>query len=414
MTLKSHTRHIMWDREKERKWFYLGDFGRDDIGRSNHGFLDGRPPPRVRATIEEITDEPGSITTIGHRSEKMLLLTWHVSSEPTKEPVCDSVTPRSLPQHDSSTPSTASQVIEEVMRQLSFEETELDGEAGFGDVAESGMESSGLSHDESFGEPIVEAVRTQEPITKEVIVKDYVSYGKDVEQINGQEDESALSDGHFFYDDEGIDSAYETQYNVQSSEDAGIDDNDDEDDDFLLDEENEIVEPEVDVHLFGKDVDDINVDGFDSDHGNANETSNYRRKRRRYKSITITTNSINRSPPDGVIYKASYPKKGEYILWTMKMEQYLAHTDYALCEVILNGNSTVQMTKDKAGNEVKVPPITARQILARTRERKAKSTLLMAIPNEHLARFHGIKDAKTFWAAIKTIFGGNAESRKMY
>nr|GFA65564.1 hypothetical protein [Tanacetum cinerariifolium] len=29
-------------------------------------------------------------------------------------------------------------------------------------------------------------------------------------------------------------------------------------------------------------------------------------------------------------------RKGEYILWTMKMEQYLAHTDYALWEVILN------------------------------------------------------------------------------
>nr|GEV78069.1 ribonuclease H-like domain-containing protein [Tanacetum cinerariifolium] len=41
-----------------------------------------------------------------------------------------------------------------------------------------------------------------------------------------------------------------------------------------------------------------------------------------------------------------------------------------------------------------------------TRERKAKSTLLMAIPDEHLARFHGIKDAKTLWAAIKTRFGG--------
>nr|GEX44886.1 hypothetical protein [Tanacetum cinerariifolium] len=41
-------------------------------------------------------------------------------------------------------------------------------------------------------------------------------------------------------------------------------------------------------------------------------------------------------------------KKGEYILWTMMMEQYLAHTYYALWEVILNGNSAVQMTKDKA------------------------------------------------------------------
>nr|GFA78360.1 ribonuclease H-like domain-containing protein [Tanacetum cinerariifolium] len=98
-------------------------------------------------------------------------------------------------------------------------------------------------------------------------------------------------------------------------------------------------------------------------------------------------------------------KMGEYILWTMKMEQYLAHTDYALWEVILNGNSAVQMTKDEAGNEVKVPRVTAQHILARTRERKAKSTLLMAIPDEHLARFHGIKDAKTLWAAIKTRFG---------
>nr|GEW18730.1 reverse transcriptase domain-containing protein [Tanacetum cinerariifolium] len=72
-------------------------------------------------------------------------------------------------------------------------------------------------------------------------------------------------------------------------------------------------------------------------------------------------------------------KKGEYIIWTIKIEKYLAHTDYALLELIFN---------------------------ARTRERKAKSTLLMAIPDEHLARFHGIKDPKTLWAAIKTRCGG--------
>nr|GEV34699.1 putative ribonuclease H-like domain-containing protein [Tanacetum cinerariifolium] len=63
------------------------------------------------------------------------------------------------------------------------------------------------------------------------------------------------------------------------------------------------------------------------------------------------------------------------------------------------------LKKDEAGNEIKVPPVTAQQILARTRERKAKSTLLMAISDEHLARFHGIKDAKTLWATVKTRFG---------
>nr|GEX53524.1 hypothetical protein [Tanacetum cinerariifolium] len=47
-------------------------------------------------------------------------------------------------------------------------------------------------------------------------------------------------------------------------------------------------------------------------------------------------------------------------------------------------------------------------------ELKAKSTLLLAIPDEHLFKFHGIKDAKTLWEAIKTRFGGNKESKKMH
>nr|GEW92936.1 hypothetical protein [Tanacetum cinerariifolium] len=58
------------------------------------------------------------------------------------------------------------------------------------------------------------------------------------------------------------------------------------------------------------------------------------------------------------------------------------------------------MIKDEAGNEVVVPPVITQQILAGTKERKAKSTLLMAIPDEHLARFYRIKDAKTLWADL--------------
>ncbi|GJV40378.1 putative ribonuclease H-like domain-containing protein [Tanacetum coccineum] len=52
-------------------------------------------------------------------------------------------------------------------------------------------------------------------------------------------------------------------------------------------------------------------------------------------------------------------------------------------------------------------------LLARKNELKAKSTLLLAIPDEHLLKFHGIKDAKTLWEAIKARFGGNKESKKM-
>nr|GEV59851.1 hypothetical protein [Tanacetum cinerariifolium] len=68
----------------------------------------------------------------------------HESSETSKEPVCDYVTPSSLPQHDSSTPY-------DVMRKLSLDEAKLDREAGFANVEGSGMDSSGLRHDESFG-----------------------------------------------------------------------------------------------------------------------------------------------------------------------------------------------------------------------------------------------------------------------
>ncbi|GJU06482.1 putative ribonuclease H-like domain-containing protein, partial [Tanacetum coccineum] len=46
-------------------------------------------------------------------------------------------------------------------------------------------------------------------------------------------------------------------------------------------------------------------------------------------------------------------------------------------------------------------------------ERKAKSILLLAIPDEYQLRFHGIKDANSLWAAIKSRFGGNVESKKM-
>ncbi|GJW29608.1 hypothetical protein Tco_0046483 [Tanacetum coccineum] len=204
-----------------------------------------RPPLHFRATIEDITDEPGSFAAIEHRSEKMLLLTWHDSSKPTKEPVSESVT------------------------------------SSFGDVARSGVESYRLSHDESFGvddldlnlnelvdlnvfqiktqydlpvsqepyvgrtqEPIVEKVRIQEPITEEVrtyepIVEEVRTQEPIMEEVRTQEPivKYVIVEEYILYDDEEIDIPYDTQYDVHFSEDAGTDDHDDdEDEDFLVDE----------------------------------------------------------------------------------------------------------------------------------------------------------------------------------
>nr|GEU84205.1 hypothetical protein [Tanacetum cinerariifolium] len=192
-------------------------------------------PPRFRTTIKDISDESGSIAT--NRTEKI----------PYKVSVCDSITP--------------SQVINDVMRQLSFKDTKLDGKAGFANSARSGVECFGLSHDESFrvdddldlnlNEPISlnrsEEVGTQKFTVEDVVLKDYVSSREDVKHYNDQEDESTPSDGHMDL----------------SFDNIGV---------------TNLVPDDV---LEGEDVDIINSDGFENDPGNDDETNDNRRRRRR-------------------------------------------------------------------------------------------------------------------------------------
>ncbi|GJZ45771.1 ribonuclease H-like domain-containing protein [Tanacetum coccineum] len=64
------------------------------------------------------------------------------------------------------------------------------------------------------------------------------------------------------------------------------------------------------------------------------------------------------------------------------------------------------LKKDTNGVIKVMPPKTAEEILARERERKARTTLLMALPEDHLAKFHKMTDAKDMWDAIKSRFEG--------
>nr|GEY77871.1 ribonuclease H-like domain-containing protein [Tanacetum cinerariifolium] len=96
------------------------------------------------------------------------------------------------------------------------------------------------------------------------------------------------------------------------------------------------------------------------------------------------------------------------------MEHYLSHTDYRIWQVIQNGNGPVSVTTDTNGMIKVLPPKTAEEVVAKERERKAMTTLLMALPEDHLAKFHKMVDAKKMWKAIKSRFGGNDESKKMF
>ncbi|GJS13481.1 putative reverse transcriptase domain-containing protein [Tanacetum coccineum] len=104
-------------------------------------------------------------------------------------------------------------------------------------------------------------------------------------------------------------------------------------------------------------------------------------------------------------------KPGEYEIWRMRIEQYIQMIDYALWEVIENG-ATLPKTKIMEGVMTEMPITTAEEKAQRRLEVKARSTLMMGIPNEHQLKFNSIKDAKKLLEAVEKRFGGNAATRK--
>ncbi|GJV77304.1 hypothetical protein Tco_1508888 [Tanacetum coccineum] len=68
---------------------------------------------------------------------------------------------------------------------------------------------------------------------------------------------------------------------------------------------------------------------------------------------------------------------------------------------LINGDSVSPVASASTGAEGLIPPKIAEQKLARKNELKAKSTLMLAIPDEYLLKFHAYKDVKYQWKAIK-------------
>ncbi|GKC51954.1 hypothetical protein Tco_1074699 [Tanacetum coccineum] len=75
-------------------------------------------------------------------------------------------------------------------------------------------------------------------------------------------------------------------------------------------------------------------------------------------------------------------KPGEFEIWSMRIEQYIQMIDYALWKVIENGNSAPKTTVME-GVEKVIPPTTIEEKAQKRLEVKARSTLMIGIPNEH-------------------------------
>ncbi|GKC21376.1 hypothetical protein Tco_1023526 [Tanacetum coccineum] len=90
-------------------------------------------------------------------------------------------------------------------------------------------------------------------------------------------------------------------------------------------------------------------------------------------------------PPTIIAMKTLIIKKGEYDIWSMRMRQYICHTDHNLWDIIVDGD--LQEEAAPAGEQSSPPaPKTAKQLAAK----------------RNLER-----------AAIKSRFRGNDESKKM-
>ncbi|GJR00363.1 putative ribonuclease H-like domain-containing protein [Tanacetum coccineum] len=97
------------------------------------------------------------------------------------------------------------------------------------------------------------------------------------------------------------------------------------------------------------------------------------------------------STNSGPTVKLPILKLGEYEMWVIRIKQYFQIQDYALWEVIKNGDSWVSVPQTVQENGTTVTkmsiPVTAKEKTNKKNDVKAKSLLLMALPNEHQLTF---------------------------
>nr|GEX68442.1 hypothetical protein [Tanacetum cinerariifolium] len=107
--------------------------------------------------------------------------------------------------------------------------------------------------------------------------------------------------------------------------------------------------------------------------------------------------------------------------WQFRIQQYLQHEHYALWEVIEFGDSyeapanaaTTGTTSDGTGKKKgKIVTLTADDMQKRKNDVKARTTLLLSLPDEHQLRFSKYKTAQELWATILKTFGGNEATKK--
>nr|GEX94726.1 hypothetical protein [Tanacetum cinerariifolium] len=110
--------------------------------------------------------------------------------------------------------------------------------------------------------------------------------------------------------------------------------------------------------------------------------------------------------------------------WQFWIQQYLQHEHYAMWEVIefrdsytvpasSSSTTTTDTTSDESGSKSgRTVTLTVEDMQKKKNNVKARTTLLLSLPDEHQLRFSKYKTAQELWAAILKTFGGNEATKK--
>nr|GEZ46846.1 copia protein [Tanacetum cinerariifolium] len=112
---------------------------------------------------------------------------------------------------------------------------------------------------------------------------------------------------------------------------------------------------------------------------------------------------------------------GKFKQWQFRIQQYFQHEHYALWEVIEFGDSyeapddvvaTGSATEGTSKKKGRTVALTTEDMQKRKNDVKARTTLLLALPDEHQLRLSKYKIAQELWAAILKTFEAKNSSGK--
>ncbi|GJT75040.1 putative ribonuclease H-like domain-containing protein [Tanacetum coccineum] len=137
---------------------------------------------------------------------------------------------------------------------------------------------------------------------------------------------------------------------------------------------------------------------FESLNSQTSQNTQSQQQKQQIQQYHTTTVSNNNA-------KFPYLKKDKYETWAMKMEYWIMNSDHNLWNIVLNGNSMKKIGRDPKGNIMILPPISVEEHIAVQKETKARTILLQSLPEDHMANFHHLDDARDIWLAVKAKFG---------